>query len=628
MILCIADVLDAEGVAAVRKAVAEGRLVDGASTAGWSARLVKKNEQLEPGPATRPAQQRVAQALASNQAFAAAVLPKRIAAPQFMRYGPGMAYGPHVDNAVMGEGEARLRTDVAVTVFLSAPADYDGGELVIDAAGGEESYKLAAGTAVVYPATTLHRVNPVTRGTREVAVTWVQSLVRSAERREVLFDLERARRALFETARRRSSTCCTRPPRTSEECGWNSDSRAPAGNQRKRLGQNQVREGGDRACLTHATSCPDACPLRLSMIVTCNWSRLGYIAHNGARHCPLETLRGWSHMISRKSVVAATVALAFGLLAGAPAYAQITIYNAQHESLTKAWIEAFTKETGIKATYRQGSDLELGNTIVQEGRNSPADVFLTENSPAMTLVDNAGLFAPLEAATLALVPLNYRASNGRWTGIAARSTVFVYNKAKLPADQLPRSLMDLASPAWKGRWGASPSGADFQAIVSAVLDIKGEEATAAWLKGMKTNSSVYRGNGAVMRAVNAGEIDGGVIYHYYYFQDQARTGEGSNNSALHFFRNEDPGAFVSVSGGGVLASSKNMAQAQQFLRWVVSKPGQDILRTSAALEYTVGNGIESAPALPPLKTLGAPEIDPAKLNSKKVTELMIRAGLL
>ena len=322
------------------------------------------------------------------------------------------------------------------------------------------------------------------------------------------------------------------------------------------------------------------------------------------------------------------VLVSFAAVWATPASAEITVYNAQHESLTKAWIAAFTKETGIKVNLRQGSDLELGNTILQEGRASPADVFLTENSPAMAMVDGAGLLAPIDAATLALVPDNYRAANGKWVGIAARSTVFVYNKSKLPAANLPKSMLDLADAAWKGRWAGSPSGADFQAIVGALLELKGEAATVAWLKGMKTNAAIYRGNGAVLRAVNAGEIEGGVIYHYYYFQDQARTGEASNNTALHFFKNQDPGAFVSVSGGGVLASSKSPAEAQAFVKWVAGKGGQDILRTGDAMEYAVGNGAESHAKLPALSGLDAPKLDPAALNSKKVTELMTQAGLL
>jgi iron(III) transport system substrate-binding protein len=306
----------------------------------------------------------------------------------------------------------------------------------------------------------------------------------------------------------------------------------------------------------------------------------------------------------------------------------IVVYNAQHASLTQAWADAFTKDTGIGVTLRQGSDTELGNQLVQEGAASPADVFITENSPAMALVDKAGLFAPLSAATLALVPAPYRPADGKWIGIAARTTVFAYNKAKLTPDELPQSLLDLAAASWRGRWGASPSSADFQAIVGALLQLKGEAATAAWLRAEKANSVAYRGNTAVLRAVNIGEIDGGIIYHYYYFGDQAKTGENSNNVALHYFRNGDPGAFVSVSGAGVLASSKHKAAAEAFVAWIAGKSGQAILRDGDSYEYPVGSGVAANPKLEPLGGLGAPAVEPQGLDSKKVVELMIAADLL
>jgi iron(III) transport system substrate-binding protein len=328
------------------------------------------------------------------------------------------------------------------------------------------------------------------------------------------------------------------------------------------------------------------------------------------------------------SVVGALALLTFASAASAEDADGILVYNAQHESLTKEWVEGFTKETGIKVTVRNGGDTEFGNQIVAEGKNSPADVFLTENSPAMALVDAAGLFATLDADTLAQVSEQYRPANGHWIGIAARSTVFAYNKSKLTAGQLPKSLLDLADPDWKGRWGASPSGADFQAIVGALLELKGEQATADWLKAMKENFKPYRGNSTVMKAVNAGEIDGGVIYHYYLFGDRAKTGENSNNVELHYFRNEDPGAFVSISGGGVLASSKHPKEAQAFIKWITGKGGQNVLKNGTSFEYAVGKDAESNPALVPLKELDAPKVEPANLNSKKVTDLMMAAGLL
>jgi iron(III) transport system substrate-binding protein len=307
---------------------------------------------------------------------------------------------------------------------------------------------------------------------------------------------------------------------------------------------------------------------------------------------------------------------------------EITVYNAQHESLTKEWVDAFTAETGVKVTMRQGSDTEMSNQIIQEGQASPADVFLTENSPAMAQVENAGLFAEVDKATVDQVPAEYRPSTNKWTGIAARSTVLVYDKTKLTEDQLPKSMLDLAKPEWKGKWAASPSGADFQAIVSALVELKGEAAAEEWLAGMKENSKAYKGNSTAMKAVNAGEVDAALIYHYYYYGDQAKTGENSKNVAPYYFKNQDPGAFVSVSGGGVLNSSKNAAAAQAFVKFITGKKGQEILQKGTSFEYAIASGVPANEKLVPLTELQAPVVDPAKLNSAKVTELMTKAGLL
>ncbi len=307
---------------------------------------------------------------------------------------------------------------------------------------------------------------------------------------------------------------------------------------------------------------------------------------------------------------------------------EITVYNAQHESMTQAWVDAFTAETGITVTMRQGKDTEMSNQLIQEGSASPADVFITENSPAMTQVENAGLLAGVDQEIIDQVPADFRPSSNKWTGVAARSTVFVYNPALLSEADLPQSLLDLADPEWKGRWGASPTGADFQAIVSAVLETVGEAETARWLTGVQENVAVYQGNGAVLKAVNAGEIAGGVIYHYYYYGDQAKTGENSGNVKQHYFRNQDPGAFVSVSGGGVLKSSDNPAAAQAFLTFITGKTGQTLLATGTDFEYPVGSGVAAHEGLVPLDELQAPSVDPARLNGEKVFELMVSAGLL
>jgi len=306
----------------------------------------------------------------------------------------------------------------------------------------------------------------------------------------------------------------------------------------------------------------------------------------------------------------------------------LLIYNGQHESLTKEWIEAFTEETGIKVTYRQGGDTELGNQIVAEGADSPADVFLTENSPAIAAVERAGLLAAIDTETVAQVPAQYRPTSNSWVGVAARSTVFVYNPAKLGSGQLPKSLLDLQSPQWRGRWGAPPAKADFQAIVAALLELRGKAATEQWLTAMKAHAVAYNDNIATLRAVNAGEVTGGVIFHYYWYRDQAKTKELSGNTKLHYFKNDDPGAFVSISGGGVLKSSKRSDKAQQFIRFVTGKRGQEILRDGTSFEYPVASGVAANSALVPLDQLQAPVVNPSQLNAAAVTELMTQAGLL
>lgn len=311
-----------------------------------------------------------------------------------------------------------------------------------------------------------------------------------------------------------------------------------------------------------------------------------------------------------------------------PDAAALQVYSAQHQNLTRAWADAFTARTGVPVQIRQGQDASMGHQIVAEGDSSPAEVFLTENSPAMTLVERADLLAPVDPATRRQVPNEAVPSSRAWTGIAARSTVLVHNPAVLAEQDLPASLLDLSRPQWKDRWACAAGGADFQSIVAGMLASQGEARTSTWLDGLKSNARVLQNNLATMRAVNAGELPCGVIFHYYWYRDQAGTKEGSSNTRLHYFRNEDPGAFVSLSGGGVLASAAKPDQAQQFLAFVTSREGQQVLVESGSMEYAVGTGIASDPALPPLDSLEAPRVDPFALDSEKVIALMTDAGTL
>jgi PKHD-type hydroxylase len=194
MIVAVADVLSRADLEVVRAGLAKAAFTDGRTTAGWSAKLVKSNLQARPDAAIERLRELVEARLLAHSVFALATRPKAIIGPLFSRYQPGHEYGTHVDDALI----AGQRTDASFTLFLSDPATYEGGELIIDTPSGQEAFKLAPGSLVTYPATTLHRVAPVTRGERLAAAGWVRSYLRDPAQRELLFDLETARRRLFD----------------------------------------------------------------------------------------------------------------------------------------------------------------------------------------------------------------------------------------------------------------------------------------------------------------------------------------------------------------------------------------------------------------------------------------------
>jgi len=200
MLLTAPGVLKPDEIALAREWLASARFVDGKASAGAAARRVKKNLEAERGAGLERLDEMVMGNLARHPAYRGGALPLHAATPLYVRYAPGMQYGEHLDDPIMGAGGVMYRSDVAVTLFLSAPEAYEGGELVIRGAFGETSVKLPAGDAVLYPAGTLHHVNAVTRGERLVAVTWVQSAVRDAARRELLYGLNLARESLLRDA--------------------------------------------------------------------------------------------------------------------------------------------------------------------------------------------------------------------------------------------------------------------------------------------------------------------------------------------------------------------------------------------------------------------------------------------
>jgi PKHD-type hydroxylase len=196
MIFSIDQILSPDELNEIKQVLSQAEFVDGKLTAGWHAKLVKNNQQLKTGTSYQELKTKILNALNKNALFSTAIRPKSVHSLLFSRYSEGMSYDTHVDNALMTGSSGLCRSDVSFTLFLNSPQDYQGGELIIEGVQEEQSYRLEAGSAIFYPSTTLHRVNPVT-GTRLVAVGWVQSLIRDASDREILFDLETARRAIF-----------------------------------------------------------------------------------------------------------------------------------------------------------------------------------------------------------------------------------------------------------------------------------------------------------------------------------------------------------------------------------------------------------------------------------------------
>ncbi len=197
MILPLAELLNTEQLETISRLIEDATFQPGAQTAGWHAREVKNNEQMAEGPHLYKINQILQEMLTQNDLFQMAAHPAHVRPFLVSRSQKGGGYGQHVDNAIM-YGTHPSRTDISLTVFLSDPQTYEGGDLVIEELAGERRYKLPAGYAVLYPSTTLHRVEPVHKGQRLVACTWVQSRIKHAQQREILFDLDTARRDIFQ----------------------------------------------------------------------------------------------------------------------------------------------------------------------------------------------------------------------------------------------------------------------------------------------------------------------------------------------------------------------------------------------------------------------------------------------
>jgi iron(III) transport system substrate-binding protein len=310
----------------------------------------------------------------------------------------------------------------------------------------------------------------------------------------------------------------------------------------------------------------------------------------------------------------------------------LTLYNAQHEQTTAAMIAEFTKQTGIKVRVQSDDEDVLTAQIEQEGSRSPADVFYTENSNWLQQLNERGMLEKVDASTLANVPQQDSASNGDWLGVSARVSVLVYNTSKLSASQLPKSVLELADPQWKGKIEIAPSETDFWPIVSSVARAKGRAAALAWLEGLKANAGEnddVPDNETLTSDVSRGSADLALINHYYYYRLQAEIGKSSVKARIAYFAPRDPGYVENISGAAILKSSKHKAAAQEFLDFMTSKAGQSVIAHSDSFEYPIHRGVPANPELAPLDQLSPAPFTPAELGTGlDAKSLLQEAGLI
>ncbi|WDD91389.1 iron ABC transporter substrate-binding protein [Burkholderia sp. FERM BP-3421] len=310
--------------------------------------------------------------------------------------------------------------------------------------------------------------------------------------------------------------------------------------------------------------------------------------------------------------------------------ATLTLYSAQHEQVVNQLVKDFEAQSGISVKVRTGEGPALAAQLVAEGDRTPADVYFTENSPELVLLDEKGLLAKVDAATLQTVPARYNAPDGSWVGVLARENVIVYNTAKIQPQQLPPSLLDFAKPEWKGKVGIAPSDADFLPLVSGVLALKGEAATLQWLKGLKANAQIFDDDEGVTAAVNRGGVVTGIINNYYWARLHAELGDKSTRSALFHFSNGDVGGLVNVSGAAVLKASKHTAEAQKFLAYLVGERAQNLMaKGHISFEYPLHAGVAPDPLLKPFDQLSPPALTFQQLgDDSQAGRLLRQAGLL
>ncbi len=299
----------------------------------------------------------------------------------------------------------------------------------------------------------------------------------------------------------------------------------------------------------------------------------------------------------------------------------LVVYSGRSESLVDAVIEQFSQASGIDVEVKYGGTAQLAATLLEEGDNSPADIFFAQDPGGLGAVE--GMLSTLPDTILDRVPDWARSSEGKWVGLSGRARTVVYNPERISEEELPGDLWDFVNPEWKGRIGWAPTNASFQTMVTAMRALWGEEKTAEWLEGVQANSPViYPKNTPQVAAVAAGEIDVGLVNHYYLFRFLAE--EGENFPARNYHPREGgPGATIMVAGAGILDTTDNRDAAEKFLEFLLSTVGQQYF-AGQTFEYPLVEGVKLPHVLVPLEEINHPSIQLKDLSDLAGTQRLLR----
>ena len=331
--------------------------------------------------------------------------------------------------------------------------------------------------------------------------------------------------------------------------------------------------------------------------------------------------RGAAFVLVVGLVVAAT-----GCATAPPA--SITVYSGRSEELIGPLIERFESETGIQAQVRYGDTAELAALLLEEGGNTPADVYLAQDAGALGAVAGAGQLRALPEDLLTPVPAALRSPAGQWVGISGRARVVVYDSRELGPEQLPTTIHGFTDPQWRGRLGWAPTNGSFQAFVTAMRVLEGDEAARTWLEGIEANEpGSYEGNAQIVQAVADGEIDAGFVNHYYLLRFLAEQGD-TFPVRNHFLSGSDSGALINVAGAGILSSSDAEASARRFIEFLLHPDSQRYF-AQETFEYPLVAGIDGPTGAPPLDQIQTPAIDLSDLSDLQGTlSLLTETGVL